>query len=275
MSGFTLPPMGFGPGSQAHEADLPTNHIPLPQGMRTYIPHLPEVEEVASVAPAMALLARIAEACDRAVADGATEVFDVAQLDPASRRFLAETLGEGEVSVRMLGVPAIAAQESVFAGVWSLAGSGVDRVEVAPLPSLAQARAFVPRRPRSTSPTPEVLMSAPAIVTELEAKSAAWTPADGLHVVNLTLLPHSPEDLLWLDTTLGEGSVTILSRGYGNCRITATALPQVWRVQFFNSMDTPILDTFEVTAVPEVALAAPEDLSDSAKRIRDLLEQLQ
>ena len=115
MSGFTLPPMGFGPGSQAHEADLPANHVPLPQGMRTYIPHLPEVEEVAEVAPAMALLARMAEACDRAAASGATEDFDLAQLDAASRRFLAETLGEGEVSVKMLGVPAVAAQESVFA----------------------------------------------------------------------------------------------------------------------------------------------------------------
>jgi hydrogenase-1 operon protein HyaF len=38
----------------------------------------------------------------------------------------------------------------------------------------------------------------------------------------------------------------------------------VWRVQFFNSMDTLILDTLEVTDMPEVVLAAPEDLSDSA-----------
>lgn len=36
-------------------------------------------------------------------------------------------------------------------------------------------------------------------------------------------------------------------------------------------MDTLILDTFEVTDVPEVALAAPEDLADSADRIREVL----
>jgi hypothetical protein len=41
----------------------------------------------------------------------------------------------------------------------------------------------------------------------------------------------------------------------------------VWRVQFFNSMDTLILDTLEVTDMPEVVLAAPEDLSDSARRL--------
>ena len=64
-------------------------------------------------------------------------------------------------------------------------------------------------------------------------------------MVNLTLLPHTEEDLVWLDAALGEGSVTILSRGYGNCRVRATALPFVWRVQFFNAMDTLILDTFD------------------------------
>ena len=68
--------------------------------------------------------------------------------------------------------------------------------------------------------------------------------------------------------------MTILSRGYGNCRITATALPFVWRVQFFNSMDALILDTFEVTTMPEVAVAAPEDLSDSGARIVEVLEAI-
>jgi hydrogenase-1 operon protein HyaF len=94
------------------------------------------------------------------------------------------------------------------------------------------------------------------------------------HIINLSLLPHTPEDLTWLDEALGEGAVTILSRGYGNCRITATGQAQVWKVQFYNSMDTLILDTYEVTEMPEVALAAAEDLADSATRIRDVIEAI-
>ena len=39
-------------------------------------------------------------------------------------------------------------------------------------------------------------------------------------------------------------------------------------------MDTLILDTFEVTSMPEVALAAREDLEDSAARIREVLEAI-
>ncbi|MEM6422487.1 MAG: hydrogenase expression/formation protein, partial [Pseudomonadota bacterium] len=93
-------------------------------------------------------------------------------------------------------------------------------------------------------------------------------------VINLSLLPHTEPDLAWLDAALGEGAVTILSRGYGNCRISATATRGIWRVQFFNSMDTLILDTFEVTAMPEVAIAAPEDLADSAGRIRAVMEAI-
>lgn len=45
-------------------------------------------------------------------------------------------------------------------------------------------------------------------------------------------------------------------------------------MQFFNSMDTLILDTFEVTTMPEVAIAAKEDLVDSAERIVEVLEAI-
>jgi len=73
---------------------------------------------------------------------------------------------------------------------------------------------------------------------------------------------------------MGQGSIDILSRGYGNCRVESTGLAHVWRVQFFNSMDTLILDTFEVSAIPEVTIAAKEDLIDSAERIREVLEAI-
>ena len=78
-----------------------------------------------------------------------------------------------------------------------------------------------------------------------------------------------------LDRRLGTGPVSILSRGYGNCRITATALSNVWWVQYFNSDEKLILNTLEVTAVPAAALAAQEDIEDSAARLEEVLEALQ
>ena len=39
-------------------------------------------------------------------------------------------------------------------------------------------------------------------------------------------------------------------------------------------MDTLILDTFEVTGMPEVAIAAAEDLKDSGERIEEVREAI-
>ncbi len=118
------------------------------------------------------------------------------------------------------------------------------------------------------------VMNAPAILAELITASEAYSPGAETHVVNLTLLPVSPEDLEYLAAHLGRGPVTILSRGYGNCRISSTALPHTWWVQYFNSTDQLILNTIEVDDVPVVALAAPEDLEDSIIRLREWVATL-
>jgi hydrogenase-1 operon protein HyaF len=276
VTSFTLPPVGFGPGSQTQGGDDELAYMSMPQDMRTFSPRIPEVENPGLFGPAFGLLAAFADACDAVAETGEAVSFDLSGLDAANRRLLAETLGEGEVSIRMHGVPAIAAQESVFAGLWVLKGAGVDRAEVAPVPTLARDRAFAARRPAigSLAARRPGVVNAPSLLAELMDKSVSYRPGEEIHVINLTLLPHTEEDLLWLDEAMGEGSVTILSRGYGNCRITATAQANVWRVQFFNSMDVPILDTFEVTAMPEVVLAADEDLTDSAGRLREVLEAI-
>lgn len=274
-SNFHLPPTGFGPGSQPDEGEG-FEWMALPSGMRTYDMHLPEVEDSGPLAPALGLLGQVARACADVAGGASAASFDLAGLDAANRALIAETLGQGEVSIRARGVPAVAMQESVFAGVWVLQGAGIDRIEVTPVPGLAVARAFQPVKPAIGALARRMpgVVNAPALLAELMDKAAGWRGPEDLHVVNLTLLPHTEEDLLWLDEALGQGAVTVLSRGYGNCRLSATGLAHVWRVQFFNSMDTLILDTFEVTDMPEVALAAAEDLADSAERIREVLEAI-
>lgn len=277
VSNFHLPPTGFGPGSQAPATgDEALEYLPMPQDMRAYAPHLPEVEVDETLFPALDLLGEIARAAEASGQGGGQARFDLGGLDAANRALIAETMGTGEVAMKIHDIPAIAVQESVFAGVWGLKGAGVDAIEVGPVPAQALSQAFAPRRAglgAKAAKTPQVV-NAPPLLVELLDKSAGFVPGAGVHVINLTLLPHTEADLDWLDEALGLGSVDILSRGYGNCRITATALPHVWRVRFYNSMDTLILDTFEVTEMPEVALAAPEDLADSGARILEVLEAI-
>jgi hydrogenase-1 operon protein HyaF len=98
-----------------------------------------------------------------------------------------------------------------------------------------------------------------------------WRPSTPAHVINLTLFPMSPEDHQVLERALPVGPVAIISRGFGHCRISSTLARNVWRVQYFNSMNTLILDTIEIVDVPEVAIAAPEDLADSRARLGELI----
>jgi len=121
---------------------------------------------------------------------------------------------------------------------------------------------------------PEGTMNAPALVEELRQQAAAWKTGEAAHVINLTLLPVSEADLDTLYGWLGHRDVSILSRGYGNCRITSTRLKNVWWVQYFNSMDTLILNSIEVVGMPEVALAADEDFADSIERLREYLDMM-
>ncbi|MGB0694657.1 MAG: hydrogenase expression/formation protein [Rhodospirillaceae bacterium] len=282
INNFHMPPMGYGPGSQPASADgQELEYMPLPNDMRVFQAHLPEIdaEQATTLAPALTLLANVAKACagHRETGD---QTFSLAALDQANRALIDETFGTGEVAAEIRdphsGEPTIKAQESVFAGVWTVKGDGEDRIDIAPMPAVIRERAFHSSAPAIGPLTPVLpgVVNAPPLVTELLDKSSAWTPETEVHVINLSLLPHTPEDLTHLDMALGEGAAAITSKGYGDCRIRATALHNVWKVQFFNSMDVMILDSFEVTGIPEVALAAAEDFEDSGERLREILETI-
>ena len=172
-------------------------------------------------------------------------------------------------------------QETAFSGIWrvlQVADDGallVDRLETGPIPAAlidtmqACAAADLP-----APDYPAGCMNAQALVEEIRMQAAAWKQGGAAHVINLTLLPVSDADLDTLYGWLGHREVSILSRGYGNCRITSTRLHNVWWVQYFNSMDALILNSIEIVGMPEVALAADEDFSDSVERLREYLDMM-
>lgn len=175
VSPFTLPPAGFGAGSQP-DPDGDLQYMPMPSGMRVYAPHIPDAADRAARAEAIALLDRMAAACD-AVAGGAAPVaLDLAGLSPAARAVLADALGQGEVSMKLRGKPAVMVQESVFAGVWMLLAEGLDQVDGGQVPSLARTRAHVPHRPAFGVLARRVpgLANAPSILAELVDRSMSW-----------------------------------------------------------------------------------------------------
>lgn len=270
-----IPLVDIGPGSQP-EGDAALEYIAMPQGMATHVaPQLPEPQALDAAPGARQALDGILERLQRRAAGDLPPHLDLRACSEADRQLLDQLLGEGEVSARIGGPAGVRIQESIFAGVWRVFGAGRDHIEVAPAPALlchaaridTSADAFA-----SAQPLPAGVMNAPAILTEVQDRTRHWRPGSPAHVINLTLLPLSEADLSFLDDRLGEGAVLALARGYGNCRISNTRVANCWRVRYFNSQDALILDTLEITDLPEVVLAAPEDLADSLERFADIIQ---
>lgn len=283
MKDFPIPvvPAGlFGPGSQS-DAGADFSYLPIPrEDLQTFsMPQVPENADGASMAAARDVLAAFVDTMGAA---GAPPV-DLAPLPAGVVEVLNQTLGEGEVAIRIAhqngAEHELRIQETVFAGVWRqrhFDGGGRllhDFLVAAPIPPVAVE--FAERKSSPVLPAidiPAGAMNAPSLLAEIRGSVASFQPGKPAHVINLTLLPLSPDDIALLDRAAPAGGVAILSRGFGNCRVSSTGVRHLWRVQYFNSMQTLILNTLEITRVPEVALAAPEDLADSRSRMLELLE---
>ncbi len=249
-------------------------------------PALPDPAELARHRGALEVVERVHEALQQRLAGGEPAPIDLTALRDTERRLLNQLLGEGEVAAQVVaagvGETGLQAQESVFAGVWRVlhlqttphgAELRRDTVEVGAVPGglLEAAREDARSMPAPPTARTAGTTNAPSVLQELRDKVRTWRPGDAPHVVNLSLLPLTPDDLACMDAELGVGRVVVLSRGYGSCRIVNTRLPRTWRVTYFNASDLVVLDTLEVATMPDAACAAAQDLEDSAERVREVL----
>jgi hydrogenase-1 operon protein HyaF len=285
MNPFPIPVVAYGPGTQVEDETL--DYMSMPQGMETYRPPLlPEPEELASREAAHRVLREVLAAVDEARHGGVPQHVSLEGLSGEDLALVNQVLGEGEVSARVHDeerpqAEELRVQESVFAGVWRVmllreGRVADDWIEVGSIPqALRQAArddaADVARRPMPVPPGPNVL-NATSLLDEVRDRVPRWRVGQSPHVINLTLLPVSSDDIAWLDHHLGTGRVVILSRGYGNCRITNTRTNACWRVVYYNSQDAVILNTVEVGDLPDVACAAMVDLHDSHERLVEVLQ---
>lgn len=281
MTDFPIPVRVVGPGSQPAD-DEELQYLAMPREMNTFrMPILPARVDPEPLAEARDLLAAFLREMRGWNPDiepcGPRR--DLSGVTAPALAIANQMLGEGEVSIVIGGERALRIQESVFTGLWRICahdGNGAltgDALEAAALPRIvvdaARAAAGAHLAPVAI---PSGAMNSPAVINEIGAQMRSRKPGSRAHVVNLTLFPLTPEDHAVLDAALPVGPVALMSRGFGNCRITSTLARDVWRVQYFNSMNTLILNTIEVVDVPEVALAAVEDLEDSRERLAELVD---
>ncbi|MDO6460939.1 hydrogenase expression/formation C-terminal domain-containing protein [Granulosicoccaceae sp. 1_MG-2023] len=274
--------IGIGPGTQQRPEDE-MDILNLPSGsMSTYQPPiLPEPEEIEDLTVGKAVLEAMLSALREYKHGDPARIINLGDIDAANLDLVNQALGEGEVSLTVEGPAPVIAQESVLAGIWRVQHLDGERrvirdtIEIADIPHCVTAETFANAAELPSKALSEVemqLMNAPSLLIEIHDQLQARQPGDLPHVINLTLLPLTEQELEWLGSRVGVGPTTILSRGYGNCRIGSTAVKDVWWIKYFNSEDKLILNSIEIGGTPEVALAAPEDIKDSAERLDEILE---
>lgn len=274
MKPLSIPVRVVGPGSQPEEE--PLQYLDMPHEMDTFrMPLVPDSADAGALREARDLLQRFA---DRMALPGPAAL-DLDRVAPSTLGVVNQMLGEGEVSIKLTGARRARIQESVFAGVWRVCELDGDEtvigdwIEASPIPRIVVESAHAAAFPAPLAVDfRDGAMNSPALLHEIGERVVLRRPGQGAHVVNLTLLPLTAEDHRALEQALPVGPVAIISSGFGSCRVTSTLARDVWRVQYFNSMNTLILNTLEIVEVPEVALAAPEDLADSRTRLVELAE---
>lgn len=281
MKSIDIPVAGIGPGSQPDDGDQ-FEFTDMPRGMfRHDLVSLPEPEDIANLPAACRLLLDLKAAIDGYRCGDPAIRLDMNGLGAQERDLLAQILGEGEVSITVeQDGHRIQIQESVLTGVWRVQAIDTndrlldDALEIADISAAVRSACMADDRHLDTSfdGLPEGVQNAPALLVEISDQLTSHQPDDPAHVINLTLLPLTSEDLILLGERLGVGPVTILSRGYSNCRIGSTAFPGLWWIKYYNSQDALILNTIEIVDIPSVALAAPEDIEASAERVNEIAE---
>ncbi len=276
-----IPVRVIGAGSQPVNAGDEISSLDMPRQFDTFVPPtVPEPGDVEHLAGAREAMHWLQRALDRYARTPVPQLADLGRLDDENRELVNQILGEGEVSVTCSGECSARVQESVLPGVWRsiyLEPHGellADVLEVSSVPHIV-ASGRDHSRPVNASADRDAHMAGPnalPILVEIAAASERFSEDGALHSINLTMLPMSDAELEFLDERLGRGPVDILSRAYGKCQVISTATDCVWWVRYYNSMETLILNTIEVCEVPQVVAAAPEDLADSATRLRELLE---
>lgn len=92
--------------------------------------------------------------------------------------------------------------------------------------------------------------------------------------IDLLAMPLNAADLEWLRQRLGQGEVRITLDADGESTLQETSCPGVWWVQHHNPAGGVMSAFIEITPVPALARAHPDDMQIGLERLTRLIDDL-
>ena len=92
--------------------------------------------------------------------------------------------------------------------------------------------------------------------------------------IDLSALPLTPADLDWLRDKLGGGEISVALQANGESTLDETACPGVWWVTHRNEQGAVTSQFIEVTFVPELVQAHPQDVAIGREQLELMISEL-
>jgi HupH hydrogenase expression protein, C-terminal conserved region len=92
-------------------------------------------------------------------------------------------------------------------------------------------------------------------------------------VIDLKSLPMAPGEERRIEEALGEGEVRAELQALGPTVVQETAYPGVWLVTHRNAENEVVARFIEVTRMPEILMAQPEDIERGIEKLESELQE--
>jgi hydrogenase-1 operon protein HyaF len=116
--------------------------------------------------------------------------------------------------------------------------------------------------------------NAPVLLREIAELAHRLLTSGKSSAIDLRALPLTPADLDWLRETLGQGQVVATLEAEGESMLSETVCPGVWWVVHRNEKGAVASEFIEVTYVPELLKAHPDDVKIGLEHLELLISDL-
>lgn len=122
--------------------------------------------------------------------------------------------------------------------------------------------------------TDHLSIKAKAVLAEIKEALARFEETGEIWTIFIDKMALSFEERQSIRNFLGEGAVSIKFNDAAEpVEWLESGFPGIWYGVFYNNKGNPILETVEIGAYPELAVAQLTDIADSSKKISEKLNK--